>query len=97
MSRSSLITKMEIENNDPPIEVNQIWRTPESLKQTVPLRRVRILAEYVPHEEIGPNYAGRHWIIQEMPGGVMRLAIGELRVIPEFNLRYVFELENNRR
>jgi len=68
-----------------PIEPNQIWSVRNGAGQL--LRRIRILAEYPsPGEEV-------YWIYEVAAGGIMQRTTGELGRIPEFNLRYVFELE----
>jgi hypothetical protein len=51
------------------------------------IRRIKILAKYPPPD------VNSYWVIEEVEGGRMRLGIGEVRKIPEYNLRYVFELE----
>jgi len=69
--------------NNPPIEVNQYWVA--HLSDGSIGRRLRILA---PHPDGG-------WIIAEASGGKLKTGrmIGEPSFCPEFNLRYVFELE----
>lgn len=77
-------TQLACDNNDPPIEVNQHWIAYFSDGVTIG-RRVRIIAQ---HPDGG-------WIYAEAEGGKLKTGrmIGELSRCPEFNLRYVFELE----
>jgi hypothetical protein len=76
--------------NAPPIEVNQVWCGYDG--DGVLLRRVRILAPYP--DPIPAPSTNRAWIYMDLPGGRLnRLSLNELRVCPEFNLRYVFKLE----
>lgn len=63
----------------------QIWRAATDDKV---IRRVRILAK-----DPRPNKSN-YWIYEELGGGVFRTEIGRLGVFPEFNLKYVCELES---
>lgn len=83
-SRRFGATRIAIKNNDPPIKVDQHWIAYLSDGVTIG-RRVRIIA---PHPDGG-------WIFAEATGGKLLTGRrnGELSVCPEFNLRYVFELE----
>jgi hypothetical protein len=71
--------------NNPKIEVNQYWIA--YLDDGSIGRRLRILA---PHPDGG-------WIIAEATGGKLKTGrmVGEPSFCPEFNLRYVFELEKS--
>ena len=75
--------------NDPPIEVNQRWVCFRESGEV--FRRVRILA---PHPDLDQNWGDRVWIYCDEPAG-MRVSTGDIRTVPEFNLRYVFELEES--
>ena len=70
-----------VQENDPPIEINQRWICRNAEGEV--LRRLRILAK---HPDGG-------WIYTDEPAKMIRLTAGEIRCAPEFNLRYVFELE----
>lgn len=74
------------------IKVGQVWHVLDNDDKTVCLRRIRILAPYP--DNTGSNPHEDTWIYEELPGGRMRMTIGELRRTPEFNLKYVFEVEN---
>src|SRR5574339_398943 len=76
-------------DNDPPIEVNQVWSATDQNGQI--LRRLRILALH-PDPDTYSN--SRNWIYCDIPGGRMRTELHSPRVCPEFNLRYVFTLED---
>lgn len=79
----------EIEANDPPIEVNQVWYMGS---KRAPTRRIRILARY-PEPLPYADDKQRVWLYANLPGGSMRLRSHELGAFPEFNLRYVARLE----
>ncbi len=79
-------TQEAYRNNDPPIEVNQIWSAPNEEGEC--LRRIRIMAIHP-----DTNMGKRLWITQDVPGGTMKQDYYTLHTSPEFNLRYVFELE----
>ena len=78
--------RREMETNDPSIEVGAIWSGKDS--EGKPLRRIRILARY-PDRISDRDW----WIYENMPGGKLRLEIGQLGRIEEFNLRYFSEPE----
>lgn len=74
--------------NDPPVEVNQIWSAPGNDGEI--FRRVRILAPYPDPDKNG----GRLWITQDAPSKFLKNRTERpLNISPEFNLRYVFTLE----
>lgn len=75
-------------DNDPPIEVNQIWT---AYNEGVCNRRIRILAPYPESPEDGFVESDKRWIIQNMRGAKMGRA-GDISICPELNLRYVFNL-----
>jgi hypothetical protein len=79
-------TQKAYRENDPPIEVNQIWSAPDVFGKC--LRRVRVMAIH-PDTDKGK----RLWITQDVPGGMMKTDFYRLQACPEFNLRYVFKLE----
>jgi len=71
--------------NDPPVEVNQFWVARNAEGEI--LRKVRILARHP--DTIDDK---RVWITRDEPVG--KLGTDHyMRDCPEFNLRYVFELE----
>lgn len=76
-------------SNTPLIEPGQYWSA-RSVNNEV-LRRIRIIAEY-PAEYGFCDYAGRAWIFEDH-AAKLKTRVGQLGVTPEFNLRYVFELE----
>lgn len=73
-------TQRAVRENNPPIEINQRWVSRIDGKV---FRRLRILAK---HPDGG-------WIVCDEPAKMKRMFYGELVRCPEFNLRYVFELE----
>jgi len=80
-------TQIAVKENDPPIEVNQRWISYINGKV---YRRLRILAKHPDSDKDGRRY----WIVvDESPFMNRREAYCNLHVTPEFNLRYVFELE----
>jgi hypothetical protein len=79
--------RREMEANDPPIEVGAVWSGKDA--EGKPLRRIRILAAYPPDDK----YSEKYWIYENLPGGKLRLQIGLMGRIPEFNLRYFAEPE----
>lgn len=81
-------TQKAYRENDPPVEVNQVWSAPN--EEGVKLRRVRVLAIHPDSDNDGK----RLWITQDVPGGKFKMD-NRLLVCPEFNLRYVFELEHD--
>ena len=76
------------ENDRPHIEVNQVWIGKDTDGSI--LRRIRIIAEYPDRDKKG----GRLWITEDLPSKIRPRPYG-LNVCPEFNLRYVFELERS--
>jgi hypothetical protein len=74
----------QMASNDPPIEINQIWIVKNEEGKI--LRKLRILAEY-------PYDREKTWIYEELPSKMNRMGIRRMGTCPEFNLRYVFELE----
>jgi hypothetical protein len=71
--------RQQVSDNDPPVEVNQYWVALDNDGNVI--RRIRILA---PHPDGG-------WIFKDE--SMIRLDLGRMSITPEFNLRYVFELE----
>lgn len=72
--------------NNPPVKPMQVWSAHANGKI---IRRIRIMAKH-------PRYAlENYWIYEELAGGILRTEIGRLGICPEFNLRYVFELEGH--
>lgn len=65
-----------------PVEINMVFAAPDN--DGKPLRRIRILAE---HPDGG-------WIHEELPSKMIRWA-GEIRRIPNYNLRRVFRPEDS--
>jgi hypothetical protein len=80
MKLDEIERRQRARSQEPVIEVNQVW---VGYVREKPFRRVRILA---PHPDGG-------WIYQEMPAARKHIEVGHLGIVPEFNLRYVFELE----
>lgn len=75
--------------NRPAIAPNQVWIAKKV--NGVVLRRIRILAKH-PDMDTLTNYP--MWIYQELPARMYPRG-GHLGTCPEFNLRYVFELERS--
>lgn len=87
-SRKFSRTQDAVRNNDPPIEIDQIWSAPDSTGEI--FRRIRILALYPDYNKNG----GRLWITQDVPSKFLKNTMERpLNISPEFNLRYVFTLE----
>lgn len=63
------------------IEVNQFWVAYDENRNVI--RRIRILA---PHPDGG-------WIFKDERSKLIKSDLGRMNITPEFNLRYVFELE----
>jgi len=80
--------KRGMRENDPPIEVGQVW-----VSYPTGIRRMRILAKYPAGGEIDRKDGNNLWIVEELKGALRRLGIGELRLVPEFNLRYICKPE----
>ena len=76
--------------NDPPIEVNQRWVCFRESGEV--FRRLRILA---PHPDPDQTDGTRRWIYHDEPAGMKMVDHYVLRDLPEFNLRYVFRLEES--
>jgi len=76
-------TQKAIKENDPPIEVDQRWICLNDNGEVY--RRIRIIAKHPDGD----------WIICDEPAKMKTSYYGELRRCPEFNLRYVMQLENN--
>ncbi len=79
------LARQQYDYNDPPVEVNQIWNALNDEGKV--LRKVRILAPYPDPDRLD---GGRSWIVEDLRGTMSRKG---MTVCPEFNLRYVFELE----
>lgn len=77
-----VLAQQAVKNNDPPIEVNQRWVCYNKAGEV--FRRVRILA---PHPDGGWLFVDEASILQK------RRLERYIGVFPEFNLRYVMELE----
>lgn len=77
-----------VKNNDPPIEVNQRWI---AYVDGEVYRCLRILAL---HPDLNKN-GDRMWIFCDERAEMKREYFGpyNIGVCPEFNLRFVFELE----
>lgn len=75
------------ENNEPPVAPNQVWA---SYVNGTLYRKIRILAA---HPDPGKSDGKRQWIYCDLPGGKLRTSTFDLRICPEFNLRYIFTLE----
>lgn len=76
-------TQRMVRENDPPIELDQRWVAYD--KHGDVFRRLRIVGKHVDD----------YWLFQDEPAK-MKASFSyynEVRPIPEFNLRYVFELE----
>jgi hypothetical protein len=84
-------TVKEVSENDPPIEVGQIWSGKD--EDGVVLRRVRILAMYPPPKEWQEE--SNWWIYEDLPGVKLRIQAYRIGRIPEFNLRYVMRPEDD--
>lgn len=80
-------TQRAYRENDPPVRVDQRW---VAYVDGEVFRRIRILA---PHPDPDTN-GGRLWITKDEPAKMSRTELW-LNVTPEFNLRYVFELEES--
>lgn len=77
-----------MKDNYPPIEINQRWICLNSHGEV--FRRLRILALHP------DTYKGmRQWIYCDEPAKFKMSYYGELKVCREFNLRYVFHLEES--
>ena len=74
-------TQRMVRENDPPIEVNQRWI---AYVDGEVYRRLRILAKH-PDED--------YWITIDEPAKMKRYGTPQMNLCPEFNLRYVFQLE----
>jgi len=74
----------EMKANDPLIEVNQVWSCKNTNGEII--RKLRILAQY-------PNDKEKTWIYEELPSKMNKLGMRRIETCPEFNLRYVFDLE----
>jgi len=85
-SRRFTRTQDAYHKNDPPVEVDQVWSAPDAEGNC--LRRIRIMAIH-PDTDMGK----RLWITQDVPGGTMKQDYYTLHTTPEFNLRFVFDLE----
>ena len=79
-----------IQMNYPSIHPNQVWSVKN--KNGGILRRIRILAL---HPDRTESENDRQWIFQELASQMVRTGIGEISYIQEFNLRYVYELEDD--
>lgn len=80
-------TQDEYNRNDPPVKANQRWICFD--REGEVYRRLRILAMHP-----DPDFDGkRQWIYVDEAAKMRIRHLGELRVCPEFNLRYVFQLE----
>lgn len=94
MKKSIRQVNNEIETNDPPIEINQRWVAYNGKRQII--RQLRILAQY---PDPTPYKNDRVWIFIDEPcgaHGLLKHNLGDIRVTPEFNLRYVFRLKRGR-
>lgn len=58
------------------------------------LRRLRILALHPDVDNYTIRSGGRMWIYQELPAA-LRTQSGRLGIIPEFNLRYVMQKDED--
>lgn len=80
----------QITDNDPPVEVGQVW---EGVNEGKIMRRIMILAPYPECGMIKPKGLDHKlWLYQELSGGTMKIEIGRLGICPEFNLRFIFQL-----
>lgn len=79
-------TRKAIKNNDPPIEINQIWTISDS-KGT--LRGLRILGLF---PSVGDERTDE-WIYCDLPSRVYKFGSGRISLVPEYNLRRLFTLE----
>lgn len=75
------------QENDPPVEVNQIWECYDSNGSV--MRSLRILALH-PDLAIDSN---RQWIYWD---STRRLITDRMGICPEFNLRFVFTLTDKK-
>lgn len=87
-------TLTAVENNDPPIEIGQIWIITDK-DGTELVRGLRILAPY-PKEGNRttpdvPDNLKRKWLTEDIPEG--RIRDREIGVSAEYNLRRVFRLQ----
>jgi hypothetical protein len=80
---------MEYDENDPPVEIGQLWFVENHNGDL--LREIRILAL---HPDPAMGSGERKWIYENTRGTMVRRSIGQIGVCPEFNLRYVYELRN---
>lgn len=83
----------QLVSNEPPVEPGQIWVTKLNKPGARPMRRIRIIAEYPFRDVIFLDEKDRLWIYENLPGSALRMGIGEIGRCPEFNLRFIFELE----
>lgn len=85
----------DIETNSPPIRLGEFWVSKKDDGKTV-LRRVRIVGRYLPdldRDDIARFVSQECWITQEYPSVMSKTELYRLNIIPEFNLRYVFDPE----
>lgn len=87
--------RREIGTDFPPIIPGQIWVTRLGREGQPPMRRIRIIAEYPFRDPFFKDEKDRLWLYENMPGGSLRLNMGEISRCPEFNLRYVFRPEED--
>ena len=80
MQNSIANAQRQVEENSPPIEVNQEWAVFNENGNV--LRKIRILAKH-PDKD--------YWIIEDLQSKLLPCPNG-MSKIPEFNLRYVFQL-----
>lgn len=80
--------RLQYLNNNPPIEVNQRWICFN--KEGEVYRRVRILAIHPDLDKSGK----RQLIYVDEPAKLKLFSYGTPRICPEFNLRYIFELDD---
>lgn len=80
-------TQQEMRDNFPPVEVNQRWSAPDNDGNE--LRVIRILAKY-PSEARDGEGKNTYWIVVDEYSKFHSSGSFDMRLVPEFNLRYVF-------
>jgi hypothetical protein len=89
-------TLYAVEVNDPPIEPGQIWsmrsEDPKYERWGGIVRALRIIGRYPDDDKDG----GRRWVEEDAPNvrtSFNRVGYRDITVIPEYNLRRIFKLD----
>jgi len=78
-------TKRQIAEQDPPIEVDQYWVAKNADGEVI--RKIRVLAKHPDGEN--------NWIYTDLPSRLIKHDLGRMGIFPEYNLRRIFELEDD--